>query len=202
MRKFLLGFLVILAAVVVAGCPWDSDSGSGKQPREFYIEDYTISPIYYWCWYGLDQPHTGGVPADAGAFEESEVEVLDRVIPPETEDGKMYIFQPGRGYQLTVEYFNDQDNTTWVAFEIFVDGEKQSSSGAKIIPFRKEKEPEVEGEGSATILLLYMVPWNWEGKEVQVDVWVEDENGVKSEVFTFDVAVIQLWYPADSGGGS
>lgn len=197
-KSFILLLVVSLTFALYGFSCSNSGGGSKAEPREFYIEGYQIKDVWYYC-YGIleptpDQPlDSGGGSAPIGAYyEESEPE-LQLTIPEEGyEDVKMYILQPGRGYSLVVQYFNDKEDTqrtSWVAFEVIVDGERYSSSGVTIIPSKKTQE------GTAQIILFNPVPWQLEGKEVMIDVWVEDETGVQSEVYSFQVAVYSLWYP-------
>ena len=206
-KKLSLLTLALSIALILTACPFDSGGGSNNKhvERDFYIEDYRIHGVFFWCYYGLDQPYsTNGVPADAEAFDQTKIVTNPEIDLPEQEENKVYILQPGRGYVLEVDYFNDQDNTEWIAFEIFVDDKRHSSKGEQVYKKGKKvpKDEFEKGEGTASIVLFRSVPWQFEGKDVQIDVWLEDENGVKSEVFTFDVAVIQLWYPPDGGSGS
>ena len=159
MHKYIIGFLVVLLAIGAIGCPFDSNGSGGKkaEPREFYITDYEITPVYHKCYILPDKPH----------------------IMEDTTN----ILQPGMGYSLEVNYFNDYDNTVWVAFEVIVDGERFSSAGSLVI------------DGLAEIVLFHITPYQIEAKQVEVDIWLEDEDGIKSEVFTFDVLVAGLSFP-------
>lgn len=170
----------------------NSGGGSKAETRDFYIKDYQINNVWYYCYAYLepvpDHPHDSGSASTGGYFEESAAEFTDEL--PELNRG-MYIIQPGRGYSLKVEYFNDQEETNpvkWIAFEVFVAGERYTSSGHIVVFDKRVKE------NTAQILLFNPVPWYFEGKEVIIEVWVEDESGVKSEVLPIEVSVVSLWY--------
>jgi len=178
MLKKLLLILALVVSLVCAGCPGDGSSSNKNAQRDFYIESHEISTIWRTC-YGLDEPHdNGGEP--------------DEIQKPVLED-EVYKLQPGVGYNLIVDYFNDHTNTKWIAFEIFVDGERYISSGSVINPAKKAYLETEEG-GKASIVLFDVVPYNLQGRDISIDVWMEDEEGVKSEVYTFDVAVLTLWH--------
>lgn len=172
-------FLILILSVFLLGCPLDNDGGSNSsvEEREFYIEDHQIMIAYYKCFNPLID-----YPTDSGGGS-------DEILGPIKEDSR-YILQPGRSYTLGLDHFNDHDNTTWIQFEIFVDGERYSSSGV-IAVVKKYKHL---GEKELGILLFHSVPWGFEGKIIVIDVWLEDEDGVKSEVYTFEASVHSLWY--------
>lgn len=162
-------FLLVCIVLLCAGCPGGSSNGGSEEAREFYIEDYKIFSTWQTCW-RLD--------SGSASEEVSEPEPLEAPIKE-----RKNILYPYHSYSLFItSHYNDHDNTKWVAFEIFVDGERFSSAGAPFIEDTK-----------STILLFNRVPWSLVGKEVVVDVWLEDADGVKSEVFTFDVMVVDRW---------
>ena len=172
--------IVLVMALVCVGCPDNSSNNKQVEQREFYIESHEIYGVYYPCW-ALDQPQDSG----GASYKISEDEVQ--------KEDEVYIIRPGSGYMVHLKYFNDHANTEWVQFEIFVDGKRYSSSGSTLYPFfKKHAEPEQEGE--TYIELFRYTPWYLQGKEISVDVWLEDEEGIKSEVYTFDVSIINIWY--------
>lgn len=174
LRNLILVFAISISFLCL-GCP-DDNGGSNNVERDFYIEDYHIQAMWRPC-FGLDQPHAEGT---------------DELTQPEFEDYN-YILIPGRSYMLTIDYFNDQSNTRWIAFDVYVDGERFSSSGA-IATVGKKIVKIVEPEGSTSIVLFNYVPLNLEGRDIYVEVWLEDKNGVASEIFIFDIEVHQLYY--------
>jgi len=164
MYKLTLALLLVVSFCI--GCPGGSDSDSVE--RNFYIESHEIKSVYKPCF--LDVP-------------------LKEEKPLYEDD--VYILYPRGSYVLFVDYFNDQDNTEWIQFEIFVDGKRWSSRGSII---EHPKNGPKDDKTIAYITLFETVPFTLEGKEVVVDVWLEDENGIQSEVYTFEVVVRQLWY--------
>ncbi len=183
-RKVLL-ISALVISLISTGCPGGSGGSSNKHvERDFYIESHEIVTVWRPCgFYGLD----GG----SGSADE----ILQEGDPAQSEDF-IHIIYPYNTYVLIVEYFNDQDNTEWISLETFVDGKRWSSAGSLIKgKYVKSMVEEQEGHGKAVIDLVDRVPWNWVGKDVTFDVWLEDENGVKSEVYTIDVKVMpNIWY--------
>lgn len=177
-KSFLIVALVVVS-MLCAACPFDSNSsGSKAPPRDFYIESHEIYGVWRPCIYYSEDGGSGS----------------DEIQEPVEEEDSASIVYAGHSYILHVEFFNDQVNTKWIAFEVFVDGERVMASGSAI-PGTFKQVPETEEGGMAWINLFNNVPWNWHEKEVVVDVWLEDENGVRSEIYTFDVVVIpRIWY--------
>ena len=170
-----LMLVIMLVVGFCVGCP-DNDNDSNVQ-RDFYIENHDVMGMWKPC---------GIYYSDASEeITESKAEVEEHMI----------LLYPGSSYILSVDYYNDQVNTTWIEFEIFVDGERWSSSGIVADYFGKKGSSQQEdGSGQARIILFDPVPYSFAGKEIQIDVWLEDENGVQSEVYSFDVRVIHLRY--------
>ncbi len=167
--------LVFAISLFCLGCP-GGDGGSSSdvnvEPRDFYIENHKVYALFMPCW-SLDQP-----------MAEHQEELVEGRPSEDVE-----ILRPGQKYLLEVEFYNDQDNTRWIAFEVFVDGKRTSSSGEDFT-ITKHKS------NTARIMLFDRLPYNYVGRSVTIDVWLEDTNGVTSEVYTIDVKVErQIWYP-------
>ena len=168
--------LVLAISLFCLGCPGGSSNGGSdevEQHREFYIENHKIRAMFKPCW-GLNKPADGGQVND--------------VIEAEVEEYKT-ILHSGQGYTLQVGYYNDQDNTRWIQFEVFVDGNRMSSAG-RDFTINKHRED------VAWITLFESLPYDYVDKEVTIDVWLEDVNGVASEVYTIEVEVERyIWFP-------
>lgn len=172
---------ILLVSLAITGCP--SDNSGNKIQRDFHIENHYVRPEYIKCWYYLDEP----MPLASEMPEYKEiVETLELIYP-------------GHAYGLQVTYFNDQEETnrvSWIQFETFVDGQRYSAGGM-VVPDDGGTGPKISKGPFANINLFHYVPYDLVGKTVTVDVWLEDESGVASEVYTFELYVQHRWiiYP-------
>ena len=165
-------FISLFYITGFSGCDGNGNgNGNFGYERQFYIEDHQIFSMWRKCGiYAVEDEIQGPIPV------EEEITNL----------------QQGYSYILAVDYFNDQDNTKWIEFKILVNGEKWLTKGSVIQKYLKY--PESTDGKRTSIILIDPVPWDWVEQEIVVDVWLEDENGVQSEVYTFDLTVEAVWY--------
>ena len=172
--------VITLLCLIGVGCKSSGGGGDAVEDREFYITDYSIEHIWYACWYPMDS----GSGSEGETFQQADPEVESGDLP-EYSDSR-YLLRVGGSYMLFVDHINDKDNTAWLAYEIFVNGKRYRGAGIADSIYKSRDQ-------LWAIVLFQHVPWDLRGKTVSVDVWFEDEDGVASEIYTFDLTITDWW---------